>query len=443
MTNPLRTALIVGLLMSVVPSTGALLFVRPAPAAAAATSAPVYSQVGLTALLAGVRTAGLVGVSGGLVTLDSGSASVVARLDAAPSAQVLAAPYEPGTLARTGAGQVNAAAGQAVIDVPDAEARYPGQSTGQLETVPPQTIGPVSLAGGSASALTTATRASGTATGAAFVVAGALRVGLSSSTVEMTAVAATGTVRQTGHTEVSRVEVGGLLIVEDIVGRATLTATRDVHTADQSLAIGGASVGGQEVVIGNDGVRAVGMPLVPGQDLKTATDQVNARLLAAGIAVRTVGGRSAHSARGASADTGGVQITLATSDLPGGVAANHLTITVGGVSLTELDALTVPELATPPVVDLGPAPVLPGTTTTTFVPGTSAVPALPPLSASEQPPQVAPTSLPAAFLVSGRRVSAQTALLAFAGWQFLSLGTATLYAFVERRRRVLQLGRLA
>jgi hypothetical protein len=33
-------------------------------------------------------------------------------------------------------------------------------------------------------------------------------------------------------------------------------------------------------------------------------------------------------------------------------------------------------------------------------------------------------------------VSASAALAAFAVWQFLSLGTATLYALVERRRRL-------
>jgi len=43
---------------------------------------------------------------------------------------------------------------------------------------------------------------------------------------------------------------------------------------------------------------------------------------------------------------------------------------------------------------------------------------------------------PAGFVLSGRRVSTSAALAAFAVWQFLSLGTATLYALVERRRRL-------
>jgi hypothetical protein len=54
---------------------------------------------------------------------------------------------------------------------------------------------------------------------------------------------------------------------------------------------------------------------------------------------------------------------------------------------------------------------------------------------------VAPPVQAAAFEVRGRRISAQTAIVAFAGWQLLSLGTATLYGFVERRRRLVLLGR--
>ena len=47
-----------------------------------------------------------------------------------------------------------------------------------------------------------------------------------------------------------------------------------------------------------------------------------------------------------------------------------------------------------------------------------------------------PATRPASVTVAGRRVSAVVALAAFAVWQFLSLGTATLYAVVERRRRI-------
>ena len=107
--------------VSLVPAAGALLLVRPAVAAPEAAVVPVYDQVGLTALLSGVRTDGTVGASGGLVTLDTGSAYLAARLDAAPSSQVLAAPYQPGALARTVVGQVNGGAGSAVLEVPEAD----------------------------------------------------------------------------------------------------------------------------------------------------------------------------------------------------------------------------------------------------------------------------------------------------------------------------------
>jgi hypothetical protein len=39
-------------------------------------------------------------------------------------------------------------------------------------------------------------------------------------------------------------------------------------------------------------------------------------------------------------------------------------------------------------------------------------------------------------VLAGRRVTARTAVIAFAVWQMLSLGTPTLYALVERRRRL-------
>jgi hypothetical protein len=121
------------LVASLAPLVVGIVAVRPA----AAVPAPAgYDQYGLTALASGVRTAGDVGNSGGLVTLDTGSGYVAARLDASPSSGVLADPYEPGTLFRTVAGQVNANAGSEVLTVPDAEAAYPGDGKASLTTVP-------------------------------------------------------------------------------------------------------------------------------------------------------------------------------------------------------------------------------------------------------------------------------------------------------------------
>jgi hypothetical protein len=139
--------------------------------------------------------------------------------------------------------------------------------------------------------------------------------------------------------------------------------------------------------------------------------------------------------RSASADTGGVVLSLKTPEAPGGVAANALTVVVGGVTLTETDELAVPLIDLP--VDLGPVSTpdlgTPAVTTTTVIPGT---PGTPGGGAVQAPAVAAPATSPAAYLVGGRRMTAATALAAFAVWQFLSLGTATLYALVERRRRM-------
>jgi hypothetical protein len=226
--------------------------------------------------------------------------------------------------------------------------------------------------------------------------------------------------------------VAGVLRLRDVTGEVEVTARGDEHAARQALEVGGASVAGQEVTIGNDGVHAVGAPVVPGQTLEQATAQANAVLGQAGVAVRTVGGRAAHDQRSASADTGGLLVTVATPGLPvGGVAGNALTLLVGRATLTELDAPAVPVLL-PPCVCPPLAPPAGPTTSTTFVPGT---PGLPGLAAAGPAPAVA-GPVPVSYAVAGRRFSARTALVAFAVWQLLSLGSPTLYALVERRRRL-------
>jgi hypothetical protein len=424
-----RRALALAALLTAVPPTAVLL---------ASAAAPAYDQVGLTAVLSGVRTDGTIGASGGLVTLDSGSAYVTATLDSSPSAAVLAAPYEPGTLARTGVGQVNGGAGRKVLDLPDAEARYPGQGSGSCCAVAPVSQGPLQLGAAQARAQAGPARVSGTATGAAYDLAGVLSAGPSTSTLTMTSDTAAGRVVQDARTAVSHLSVAGVLELDDVVATARITTDRDTHTAVQALTVGGATVAGQPVRIGNDGVTALGTPLLPGTTLEDATAQADARLAAAGISVHTVGGRTAHDARSASADTGGVRIDLRTADLPGGVAANALTVVVGGVALTELDTAFAPVADVP--AQAPPAVGAPGTgstSTTTVLPGTAGTTALPPVAVAPGPlVAAAPQVSPRAFVLAGRRISARTALAAFAGWQLLSLGTATLYALVERRRRL-------
>jgi hypothetical protein len=79
----------------------------------------------------------------------------------------------------------------------------------------------------------------------------------------------------------------------------------------------------------------------------------------------------------------------------------------------------------PPAAGTGPV------TTTTVIPGTPGTP-----GSAPAPTVAAPAVAPTSFLVGGRRLSAAAALAAFGVWQFLTLGTATLYAVVERRRRL-------
>src|ERR1700712_717260 len=101
-------------LLTFAPTAVGLAVLRPA--AAVATT---YSNYGITAIGGGVQTAGDIGITGGLVTLDAGTAYINARLDSSPSSNVRAAPIEPGTLARTLIGTVNTAAGSSVLSVPD------------------------------------------------------------------------------------------------------------------------------------------------------------------------------------------------------------------------------------------------------------------------------------------------------------------------------------
>lgn len=435
----MRRALAFGALLSLAPTAAALLMVRPAAAAD-----PGYDEVGLTAVVSGARTDGVVGASGGLVTLDGGSAYISGRLDSSPSAQVLAAPYEPGTLTRTLVGQVNGGAGQTVVTVPDAEARYPGaQSTATCCQAPPVAQGPLTFGAAAATAEAGPALAKGTVVAASYQVAAVVSVGPSTSSLTMTSSAATGRVVQDARTAVSHVDVAGVLTLSDVVATGRITTDGDSHVAVQSLTIGGAGVSGQSVELGNDGVTAVGTPLIPGQTLEAATQQANAQLAAAGITLHTVGGRSTHDARSAAADTGGIEIVLATPALPGGVAANNLTVVVGGVALTEADTRFAPLVAPPLVVPPVSGGTAGSTTTTAIVPGTPGTSGLSAVPGAAVPQVAGPPTVATAFVVSGRRVSAQTALIAFAGWQLLSLGSATLYAFVERRRRLILLGRPA
>jgi hypothetical protein len=140
---------------------------------------------------------------------------------------------------------------------------------------------------------------------------------------------------------------------------------------------------------------------------------------------KTVEGRSGY------AETGGLTITLKTADLPGGVAANALTVTVGKISVTGLSSEALPSLdPVVPTLPSGAPPVPPTTSTTTVTTGDVAAPAA--TGATPAPVLAGHGDV----LVLGRRMPAAAALAAFGVWQLLTLSTATLYAVVDRRRRL-------
>lgn len=413
------------LVAAVAPTALVLVTGRPVAAAAATP----FDDFSLTAIVAGARTAGDVGASGGLVTLDSGSGWVQASLDGSPSAFVRAAPYEPGPLIRTVVGQVNDPAGQTVLSVPDAEAAFPGEARGDLALVAETSAGPLVVSGGSATARAAEQAASGTSTGASLTIPGLVVVDGSTSSVTLAGDKAKGSATASARTAVGRVTIAGVLELRDVVATASVSASGSTHKAEAHLSIGTMSVADQEVGFTDDGLVVANTPVLPGTTIAQATDAANAALAAAGISVQVSAALRHTGPHEAAADTGGVRITVATPDLPAGVAANRFEVVLGGASLTETDVAATPPIDSPadPGTDTGPVGQ-PPTTTTTVIPGT---PGTPP----SVPPAVAPT-VAASYEVLGRRFGAMAALAAFGVWQFLTLGSVTLYSLVDRRRRL-------
>jgi hypothetical protein len=402
----------------------AVVLVLGHPVVSAATTS--FDDFALTALVAGARTSGDVGAAGGLVTLETGSAWVQASLDGGASSFVRAAPYEPGPLIRTVVGQVNDAAGQAVLAVPDAEASNPGPPAADLALVKETTAGPLVVSGGSATARAATTTASGTSTGASLALTGVLVVDGSTSAVTLSGDKAKGTAAATARTAIGRVTVAGVLELRNVVATASVLGTATDHKAEAHLSIGTLSVAGQEVGLTDDGLVVAKTPLLPGTTIGQATDAANSALSAAGVTLSITAATRHTGPREASSDTGGVKITVATPDLPGGVAANRLEVVLGSASLTETDVLAGPTVDE----DEGapgesPGTSQPPTTTTTVIPGTPGTP-------GELAPAIAPA---ASYQVLGRRFGATAALAAFGVWQFLTLGSVTLYSLVDRRRR--------
>ena len=145
---------------AMLPTVVLLTTVRPVRAAAPELE---VGRFGATFEAAAISTEGDVGAGGGLVTFDTAAPKVTGRLDSGPSAAATAAVVEPGTLARTGAGQVNGGAGEKVIDLPLATASWPGSGNATYKLAERLEVGPLIFEPGEASATATATSAAAVA----------------------------------------------------------------------------------------------------------------------------------------------------------------------------------------------------------------------------------------------------------------------------------------
>lgn len=415
------------LAVAFLPAATALAAVHPVQAAAPQG----FSSFGLTVTAAALRTDGVVGASGGLVTLDAGAAFTTGRLDGGPSSYALGAPVEPGTLVRTLVGTANTQAGQTVLTVPDAESAYPGRGSASTSYAAPAAAGPLRLTPGTAASSASEHAAGATTTGTALAVTGAGEATRLASVTALQGDAERGVGDAAGTSRVGTLDVAGVLVLHDVVGTARVVVTGGVPVVTSTLAVGSATVAGQPVTIDQDGVHAAGQGTGIGQ-VQDAQHQVDSALSAAGVSVRAIGAAKTVDGRSGYADTGGLRITVATPDLPGGVAANALVLTVGKVTVTGTSTAAAPPLVGLPVTPAQGTPAVPATTSVTVVPG---APVAPPVMTATTP-QPALAGSRGSVSVAGRTVPAAAALAAFGVWQLLTLSTTTLYAFVDRRRRL-------
>lgn len=388
-----------------------------ATAAGAAEQPSHVATFATTVIAGGLTSGGSVGASGGLVTVDSASAYIRARLDSGPSSAVLADPVEPGALVRTLIGQT---VGQQTLPVPAAEAQYPGTGSSTLDVIPATSAGPLSTGAGSATAKASPTSAAGQTSASTSGLTGVYQ---GSGSYSSAALARAGDDLVAESTSgIGNLSVGPLTVV-GVEGTASITLTAGKRNSVAGITVSSASVAGTPVTIDGDGVHAVGQTLVPLSPVQQTTEQVNQQLTAAGIAVHLLEATNAVTSTGASADSGGLVITLSTPALPGGVAGNTLTLYAGRTVETESDSpeIPAPALTFPPFV---PAQT---TTTTIYSSGDLGAPA--PTAAQDRP-------APARYLeIVGRRLTILEVLLAFALWQLLTMGGPTLTTLVRRRRR--------
>jgi hypothetical protein len=389
--------------------------------AVAADSQPHIATFATTVIAGGVTSSGTVGASGGLVTVDSASAYIRARLDSGPSSSVLADPLEPGALVRTLIGQT---VGQQTLPVPAAEAQYPGQGSATNAVVPASAAGPLSVGAGSAGADAGPESATGQTSASTYSLSGVFEGSGSSSSAKL---------RRRGDnlsadstSAVAGLTVAGLLTVANVSGSASITVSGGRRASAAGVTVGSASVGGVPVTIDGDGVHVASQTLVPLGPVQQTTEQVNQQLTAAGIAVHVLSAVQSVTPTGAVADSGGMVITVNSPPLPGGVAQNTLTIYIGRVVETESDSPQLPVAA-----EIFP-PLAPPQTTTIVTSGDLGVPAA---TGAGSAPSITSNLLARTVTIAGQRLSAVEILLAFALWQLLSMGGPTLTTLVRRRRR--------
>jgi hypothetical protein len=424
----LQVLAVAALSVSTVPTVVVLLATR-------ADAAPaVFGQFALTSVVRATATGGNIGASGGLTPLDSGSASVDASLDNSPTAMVLARPVEPGTTFATVASQIPPEA--PVPPVPQAQAGFPGKTTTSTVSPAPGTTATATVT--SASAVGSAQSAGGEG--------GAATLGATTASTGLVATGAGHAVSAVADAFASGFDVAGVLVVRGVRGHAQIAVTAGgKRTATATTTVASMTVLGQAVTVDDSGLHASGTTVPLGPTLQQLTAAANSALSAAGISVSLAAPIHSVAISHATADSGGLQVTIKTAEVgTATVPANVATVTLGRVQLSESDA---------PSTDAG-TPFLPtdpgvsGPTGTTGVPGTTGIPggagqtvtiggvpaALPPAVAGGPPPAIAQSR---ALRIAGHRISGPAALAALGGWQALTLGGAT-FALLALRRPELE-----
>lgn len=483
MTTPSRRRQAVLTLWAVLPLLTALLVLRPAPAQGQDPAVGFYA---LTVTAASTTTSGDIGAGGGLTPVDSGAPVVKGRLDSSPTASMIAAAVEPGTLYRTAAALANNEIGDEVVPVEFAEAAFPG---GPEEDVSDPTATGVQgpFASGTVQAraradrraISGAARVSEQAIGAGDAPiasrpdpgVGALLDGLDALAVRFpTAVslpaaddppllrqqggqaeaAATGdpdagTLVASATSTAEHVTVAGVITLTDVTGRAVTRLEDGELTSRAATTYGGVTVAGVPVALTTRGlVVAEDTPLLPGQDVATLEDQLNAVLEAAGVQIAPISPVEKADGGSAVADSGGVRISLTTPS-SAAVPANVVDVVVGqavatlaaeepmAASPTPTAGAPAPAVdpAAPPTTDTGTLDAPTSSTPVQVAPPSSSGPDGPPPPAVAGPATGAPAASPT-MVLAGRQVPRRTALALFGGWQLLSLSTCTLAAFALR-----------